>query len=82
MAEIAFLEIFVLLSFPEDRNENRRHLHLFRVRKNESSYIAKIWIEKNGKKDVSIAEYANTKVAKQFSSSDEAKVLNAISDKW
>ena len=82
MAEVAFWEIFVLLSFPQDMNENRRHIHLYRVNKNKAAFVAKIWIEKNGKKDVSIAYYGKTKAAKQFSKDEEKAILTAISNKW
>lgn len=82
MAEVAFWEVFVLLSFPQDKNEGRRHLHLYQVNKNQAAFVAKIWIEKNGEKDVSIAYYGKTKVAKKFSTNDERAILNAISEKW
>lgn len=82
MAEVAFWEVFVLLSFPQDKDENRRHLHLYHVNKNNASFVAKIWIEKNGKKDVSIAYYGTSKIAKKFSSTDEKAILSAITEKW
>jgi len=62
MGQLAFIRLFlknyVLVSIPEDSYENRRHVHVFLrstgSRKQHS--VAKVWIESNGVKNVTIYE--------------------------
>ena len=69
---------FILSVFPADAMENRRHIHIIRRGKKKThrgNTVAKIWIEKNGKKDIEIAwSFLNA--------DEEALVLKAIDDHW
>ena len=51
MCRIAFYWSYFIEVYPDDKNENRRHIH---VRKNK--LLAKIWIEKHGIKDFEIQD--------------------------
>ena len=82
MAEIAFWEVFVLLSFPTDMNEKRKHIHIYKVNKHSAAFVAKIWLEKNNKKDISVAHYGNTKDAKAFDTKTERELLSKIDEHW
>lgn len=58
MGKLALLLSFILSVFPADANENRRHIHIVK-RGHKNSHrgqtVAKIWIEKDGKKCIEIA---------------------------
>lgn len=69
---------FILSVFPADATENRRHIHVVRrgnKRSHRGNTVAKIWIEKDGKKSIEIAWSV-------LNSDEEALVLNAIDDHW
>ena len=61
MGQLAFLKMFLLVSIPTDINDNRRHVH--------------IWIERDGKKCVEIAE-------SQLSAKDNEMLIKAIDKHW
>lgn len=48
--------MFILVAISLDINDNRRHVHVFHKGKRHQHSLAKIWIEKNGKQCVEIAE--------------------------
>jgi len=56
MGQLAFLKMFILVAISLDVNDNRRHVHVFRKGKRHQHSLAKIWIEKDGKQCVEIAE--------------------------
>ena len=78
MGKLAFVLCFILSVFPADINENRRHIHVVRrgnKRSHKGDTVAKIWIEKNGEKNIEVAW-------SELSVADEAVVLKAIDDNW
>ena len=56
MGQLAFLKMFILVAISLDVNDNRRHVHVFQKGKRHQHSLAKIWIEKNGKQCVEVAE--------------------------
>jgi hypothetical protein len=56
MGQLAFIKMFLLVSILTDVNDNRRHIHVFRKGGRHLHSVAKIWIERNGSKDIEIAE--------------------------
>ena len=56
MGQLAFLKMFILVAISLDINDNRRHVHVFMKGKRHQHSLAKIWIEKNGRPCVEIAE--------------------------
>lgn len=56
MGQLAFIKMFLLVSIPTDVNDNRRHIHVFRKGGRHLHSVAKKWIERNGSKDIEIAE--------------------------
>lgn len=78
MGKLAFVLCFILSVFPADVNENRRHIHVVKrgtKRSHKGDTVAKIWIEKNGEKDIEIAW-------SELSAADEVVILKAIDDNW
>lgn len=75
MGQIAFIELFMLIVFPVDAYENRRHVHVYRKGKRTQEVLAKIWIETNGQKDLSVA-YS------KLTSKQERMILDAIERNW
>lgn len=78
MGKLAFVLCFILSVFPADVNENRRHIHVVRrgkKRSHKGDTVAKIWIEKNGKKDIEVSW-------SELSAAEEAVVVKAIDDNW
>lgn len=65
----------MLVSIPTDKNDNRRHIHVFKKGGRNKHSIAKIWIERNGEKCVEIA-------SSSLSSKDNELLINAIEDNW
>ena len=62
MGQLAFLKMFLLVCIPTDVNDSRRHVHVFRKGGRHLRSVAKIWIERNGAKNIEIAEsQLNTK---------------------
>lgn len=75
MGQLAFLRMFLLVSIPTDVNDNRRHIHVFRKGGRHLHSVAKIWIERNGSKDIEIAESL-------LSAKDNAMLVAAIDRHW
>lgn len=78
MGKLAFILNFILAAFPTDVDE-RRHVHVVRPGKlkrgNRGDVIAKIWIEKDGIKDISIDWSC-------LSSAEEQIIVDAIDSNW
>lgn len=57
MGIIAYILAYIMTVVPVDVNERRRHVHIYGAfRKHTRQHcLAKIWIEKNGEKDISVA---------------------------
>lgn len=75
MGQLAFLRMFLLVSIPTDVNDNRRHVHVFRKGGRHLHSVAKIWIERNGKKCVEIA-------MSELSAKDNQMIIDAIDRYW
>ena len=75
MGQLAFLKMFVLVSISFDKNDNRRHVHVFKKGGRHLNSLAKIWIESDGKKCVEIA-YS------QLTPKDNKMIVNAIDKNW
>ena len=75
MGQLAFLRMFLLVSIPTDINDNRRHIHIFLKGTRHMRSVAKIWIEKNGEKNIEIA-YS------ELSSKDNDLLIEAINRNW
>lgn len=61
-----------------DAGENRRHIHVVRrgsKKSHRGDTVAKIWIEKNGEKNIEIAW-------SELTADEEAEILKAIDDNW
>lgn len=67
--------MFLLVSIPTDVNDNRRHIHVFRKGGRHLHSVAKIWIERDGNKDIEIAESL-------LSAKDNAILVAAIDRHW
>ena len=75
MRQLAFIKMFLLVSITMDVNDNRRHIHVFRKGGRHLHSVAKIWIERNGFKDIEIAESL-------LSAKDNAMIVAAIDRHW
>lgn len=75
MGQLAFLKMFLLVCIPADVNDNRRHIHIFRKGGRHLHSVAKIWIERNGVKDIEIAE-------SELSPKDNVMIVSAIDKHW
>ena len=75
MGQLAFLKLFILVAISLDRNDNRRHVHVFYKGKRHQHSVAKIWIEKNGAPCVEIAE-------SELSAKDNEMLVDAINRHW
>ena len=75
MGQLAFLKMFILVAISLDINDNRRHVHVFKKGGRHQHSLAKIWIEKNGKQCVEIAE-------SELSSKDNEMLVAAINRHW
>ena len=73
--QLAFIKMFLLVSIPTDVNDNRRHIHVFRKGGRHLHSVAKIWIERDGNKDIEIAESL-------LSAKDNAILVAAIDRHW
>ena len=77
MGQLAFLRTFLLVAFPIDANENRRHIHVF-FRGGHGRHmqsLAKIWIESGGEMNVEIA-YSS------LSEKENRELIDAIEKNW
>lgn len=75
MGQLAFIKMFLLVSIPTDVNDNRRHIYVFRKGGRHLHSVAKIWIERNGIKDIEIAE-------SELNAKDNALIVSAIGRHW
>ena len=78
MGKLMLLLYFILSVFPADATENRRHIHVVKrgsKKSHRGDTVAKIWIEKNGQKDIEIAW-------SELSADEEAEIVKAIDDNW
>lgn len=69
---------FILSVFPADATENRRHVHVVRrgtKKSHRGNTVAKIWIEKDGMKNIEIAW-------SELTGDEEANVLKVIDEHW
>jgi arsenate reductase-like glutaredoxin family protein len=55
MGRIAFWITYLFYTLPSDANDNRRHIHIFKGKGRHIQSLAKIWIEQNGIKNISVA---------------------------
>ena len=74
MGQLAFLKMFLIVSIPTDINDNRRHVHIFKKGGRHLRSVAKIWIERNGLKEIEIAE--------STLSSKENEMITALDKHW
>ena len=78
MGKLMLLLCFILSVFPADATENRRHIHVVRrgsKKSHRGDTVAKVWIEKNGEKNIEIAW-------SELTADEEAEILKAIDDNW
>ena len=75
MGQLAFIKLFMLVSIPTDKNDNRRHVHVFYRNGRHQRSVAIIWIERNGERCVEIAE-------SQLSQKENKMLVQAISNNW
>ena len=75
MWQLAFLKLFIIVAISLDMNDNRRHVHVFRKGKRHQHSLAKIWIEKNGKQCVEVAE-------SELSTKENEMLVAAINRHW
>lgn len=75
MGQLAFLKMFLTVSIPTDINGNRRHVHIFKKGGRHLRSVAKIWIERNGLKEIEIAEST-------LSSKENEMIITALDKHW
>lgn len=75
MGQLAFLKMFLIVSIPTDINDNRRHVHIFKKGGRHLRSVAKIWIERNGLKEIEIAEST-------LSSKENEMIITALDKHW
>jgi hypothetical protein len=76
MGRIAFWISYLFYTLPADSKDNRKHIHIFKGKGRHIQSLAKIWIEQNGIKSISIA-YNNGILAK-----DLKIILQLIDENW
>lgn len=75
MGQLAFLKMFLIVSIPTDINDNRRHVHIFKKGGRHLRSVAKIWIGRNGLKEIEIAEST-------LSSKENEMIITALDKHW
>ena len=75
MGQLAFLKMFLIVSIPTDINDNRRHVHIFKKGGRHLRSVVKIWIERNGLKEIEIAEST-------LSSKENEMIITALDKHW
>ena len=78
MGKLMFFLYFILSVFPADASENRRHIHVVRrgsKKSHRGNTVAKIWIEKNGQKEIEVAW-------SELSADEETEILKVIDEHW
>jgi len=76
MGRIAFWITYLFYTLPADSKDNRKHIHVFKGKGRHIKSLAKIWIEQNGLKNISVA-YNNG-----ISKKDLKIILQLIDDNW
>jgi len=76
VGRIAFWIAYLFYTLPSDCRDNRHHIHIFKGKGKHIQSLAKIWIEQNGVKSVSVA-YNNGIPAK-----DLKIILQLIDENW
>ena len=74
MPYLSYIGPYRFVVFDTDKFENRKHIHVIRGH-NYGKILAKIWLEKNGKKDISF-EFDN------LSHKARKNIQRAIKDNW
>ncbi len=69
------MKMFLLVSISTDIYDNRRHIHVFRKGSRHMRSVAKIWIEKDGVKQIEIAE-------SELSTKENEMIMEAIARHW
>jgi len=78
MGKLMILLYFILLVFPADAMENRRHIHVVRrgsKKSHRGDTVAEIWIEENGEKKIEVAW-------SELTADEEDKIIKAIDTHW
>ena len=78
MGKLMLFLYFILSVFPADATESRRHVHVVRrgtKKSHRGNTVAKIWIEKDGMKNIEIAW-------SELTGDEEANVLKVIDEHW
>jgi len=76
MGRIAFWISYLFYTLPADSRDNRRHIHIFKGGGKHIKSLAKIWIEKNGIKNISVAYNDG------IPSKDLKIILQLIDENW
>ena len=76
MGRIAFWITYLFYTLPSDIKDNRRHIHIFKGRGKRIQSLAKIWIEQNGIKNISVA------YSQGISGKDLNIILQLIDENW
>jgi len=76
MGRIAFWITYLFYTLPSDAKDNRRHIHIFRGRRKHIQSLAKIWIEQNGVKNISVA------YNKGITEKDLKVIIQLIDENW
>ena len=76
MGRIAFWITYLFYTLPADIKDNRRHIHIFKGKGKHIQSLAKIWIEQNGVKSISV-EYNHGIPAK-----DLKIIIQLIDENW
>ena len=75
MGKIAIILTFLILVHSTAINENRKHVHIYSNQKHLQNELAKIWIEKDGKKCIEV-EYS------LLDSKIEESIIQTITENW
>ena len=76
MGRIAFWITYLFYTLPSDVKDNRKHIHIFKGKGKHIQSLAKIWIEQNGIKNISVA------YNKGISERDLKTIIELIDKNW
>ena len=76
MGRIAFWIAYLFYTLPADNRDNRLHIHIFKGKGKHIQSLAKIWIEQNGVKNISVA------YNKGVPAKDLKIILQLIDENW
>jgi len=76
MGRIAFWIKYLFYTLPSDTKDNRRHIHIFKGKGKHIQSLAKIWIEQNEVKNISVA------YNKGISEKDLKIIIQLIDENW